>query len=222
MKKALYTINFGKYNPLREPLIVTEGWDYICFTDQDLKSDLFQIRKIETPLSGHLAARDYYINSQRHLPEYDLTVMIGGQLQVNCNLDELLLEYCDLGADFIMMNHCRNCTYLEALENKKFFGDGGKRMIEKQMNKYANEGFPEEFGLFAHGVIVRLKGENIAKHEALWWQEVSNPEYVTRDQLSFMYILWKHRLVKVNSFGDYWKIIHSLFKIYKHGNWKQI
>ena len=84
MKKALYTINFKGYDPLREPLILTEGWDYIVFTDQDLESENFQVRKVNTELSGHLAARDYYINSQKYLPEYDLTIMIGGQLQVNC------------------------------------------------------------------------------------------------------------------------------------------
>ena len=218
MRKALYTINFDGYDKLHEPLVITPGWDYICFTDNpSLKSQVFEIRGVQSLYKGHLVAREYYINSQKYLPDYDLTIMIGGQIQVNCDLDKFIKKYCDLGCDFNMMEHCRNCTYKEAKENKKFFGDAGKKMIEKQMVKYANDGLPADFGLFAHGIIVRRKSKEIAEHERLWWKEVKNPDYVTRDQLSFMYVLWKYSLVTVNGFGDYWDILHSDFLIYKHG-----
>ena len=220
--KALYTINFGSYDPLHEPNVLTPGWDYVCFTDNpDLKSDIFDIRLVKTDFNGHLAARDYYINSQKYLPEYDLTIMIGGQVQVNCNLDDFMKAKCK-DKDFNMMVHGRQCTYREAEENKKWFGDKGKAMIEKQMQDYKTDGFPKDFGLFAHGIIVRQSNDNIAHHEFLWWNEVSNPEYVTRDQLSFMYILWKHRLVTVHGFREYWDILRNEFYIYKHGKKERI
>jgi len=220
MKKALYTINFGDYNPLREPLVITPGWDYVVFSDKDLQSANFKVKKHEVSRGGHLSARDFYINSQKYMPDYDLTVMIGSQIQVNCDLDKFLQKYCDLGCDFNMMNHGRNCIFKEANENKKFFGEKGKQRIDLQMERYKSEGMPENYGLFAHGIIIRQKSKEIAEHERLWWEEVKNPEYVTRDQLSFMYVLWRHGLVTVCGFDSYWDILHNEFKIFKHGTWK--
>jgi hypothetical protein len=45
-KKVIYTCIFGNYDLLRDPLIVNEKWDYICFTDQDIKSNVWIIEKI--------------------------------------------------------------------------------------------------------------------------------------------------------------------------------
>ena len=223
IRKALYTINFDNYDMLHEPTVITPGWDYIVFTDNpDLKSDVFDVRVVKPhPGGGHLSARDYYINSQKYVPEYDLTIKIGGMIQCNTNLDDFMAAKCK-DTDFNLMNHCRSCTYKEAEENKKFFGENGKTQIERQMANYANEGFPVDFGLFANGILIRKSNERIAEHEFLWWQEVSNPYYVTRDQLSFMYILWKHKLVTVHGFDEYWDILRNEFPIHKHGTDKKI
>lgn len=221
MKKVLFTIKFGNYDPVREPLIITKGWDYIIFTDQDIESKVFEVRKVKTEGSGHLQARDYYINATKYLPEYDFSIMTGGQIQVNCNLDEYL-KLCDLGCDFNMMRHCRDCIFKEAEECKKFYGEAGKKLIELQMQKYKDQGMPERNGLFAHGVIARHHNKPVEMHERKWWQEVSNPEHVKRDQLSFMYVLWKYRYVSIYPIGEYWELIHKYFKIFSHGTWKQL
>ena len=33
MRKVAYTYIIGNYDSLKEPSVITEGWDYICFTD---------------------------------------------------------------------------------------------------------------------------------------------------------------------------------------------
>lgn len=65
--KALYTINFGGYDPLKEPTVVTPGWDYIVFSDTDTAADSFDVIVVDTGLPPHLAARDCYINSHKYL-----------------------------------------------------------------------------------------------------------------------------------------------------------
>ena len=46
-KNCIYTAIIGDYDNLYTPKIVTEGWDYICFTDnKKLKSDFWTIKYV--------------------------------------------------------------------------------------------------------------------------------------------------------------------------------
>ena len=41
-KNAIYAFTVGEYGSLKEPLVKTEGWDYILYTDnKELKSDIW-------------------------------------------------------------------------------------------------------------------------------------------------------------------------------------
>ena len=44
MSKVIYTAIIGGYDTLVEPDYKPEGWDFVCFTDKDLKSDTWEIR----------------------------------------------------------------------------------------------------------------------------------------------------------------------------------
>ena len=44
-KKVIYTTIFGGYDELTEPYFIPDGWDFICFTDTDLKSKNWKIVK---------------------------------------------------------------------------------------------------------------------------------------------------------------------------------
>lgn len=43
-KGVCYTVISGPYDTLKEPVIETDGWKYICFTDQELVSDIWEFR----------------------------------------------------------------------------------------------------------------------------------------------------------------------------------
>ena len=217
MKKAFYTINFGGYDSIKEPY-VTPGWDYFLFTDRDYKSNIYKIINI-AGLPPHLQARDCYINSQKYFPEYDLTFMVGGQIELKGNLDEFILTHCDLSYDFNMFKHpCRTCIYQEAEVIIREKIDAADK-VNRQMDKYRGEGMPANYGLNAHGVIIRKRSENVKRHEELWWQEVITHSH--RDQLSFMYILWKYNLVTVKTF-PYDLIRSRWFQVYQHKTNKPI
>ena len=38
MKKVIYTSIMGDYDVLEEPRFIPEGYDFICFTDQIIKT----------------------------------------------------------------------------------------------------------------------------------------------------------------------------------------
>lgn len=220
MRKVVYTINFDNYETFKEPLVVTEGWDYVYFTDQDYKSKVWDVRKVKPLENGHLSARYYYINSCEVLPEYDLSVKFGGMMNINCNIDDFIEKRCDLVKDINLMEHCRNCIFDEAEENKRIFRHKKEwcKKIDRQMERYRIEGMPTNYGLYAHGLMIRRNSDRMKEHERLWWEEVKNPDYVTRDQLSFMYVLWKYKLISVNGFEGYWDILANEFPICKHGS----
>ena len=65
------------------------------------------------------------------------------------------------------------------------------RIIEKQIKKYHNEGYPSNNGLINGGVILRKHNENdCIKVMENWWEEIKYNS--KRDQLSFNYVAWKN------------------------------
>ena len=214
MKKCIYTIKFGNYDPMREHYM-TPGWDHILITDNDIAPPGWIVKKVNTPLPVFLAARYCYINSHRFVSEYDYSIMIGGQIRINADLDKFIENYIDLSIDINLMKHpCRTCIYKEAQIVMDVNLDTKENVIP-HMEKYREDGFPENFGLSACGIICRRSNDVVAKHNDLWWNEVLNGSY--RDQLSFDYVRWKYAPCTYKHFGEYLKVLHSgFFELYTH------
>ncbi len=196
-KNVIYTVIIGDYDNLVDPEVVTPGWDYICFTDTDKKSDVWEVRKIELDpnLSNRKNARKIKILYHHFVGEYDTTIYVPGYslIQIDLNLVANLLEP---SYNIVSLNHPRRkCIYDEADTMIAYTGDPGGK-IKKQINYYKEQGMPVKFSLAACGILVR-KGEDKAarKHCELWWEEIVR--YSPRDQISFMYIYWKYNLISL-------------------------
>ena len=94
-------------------------------------------------------------------------------------------EYADL---YLFKHFERSCLYQEA-EVCKAMGLDSLNIIDKQIQRYRAEGFPENYGLPECGIILRNKSEKSDAVMNVWRQEVNNGS--RRDQLSFMYAVWK-------------------------------
>lgn len=221
MNKCVFTIHFGGYDEPHVPF-KSDGWDYLMFTNRDdVESDIWKVIKVVSPLPNHLAARYVYINSHRFVPkEYDYSLMIGGQIHIIGDLNNLDIDF---DADFNMMKHpCRTCIYQEA-ETIRDENIDKSLNFESQTARYRKEGFPEEYGLNACGIIGRHKDRFTEKFEREWWHQVMTGSY--RDQLSFDYVRWMlekdiNYKIKIHNFKDgYWDLLKGdIFSIYKHGS----
>ena len=215
MKKCLFTIHFGGYDIPHEPF-VSEGWDYLMFTNRDdIKSDVWDIIKVTTPLPDYLAARYVYINSHRFVPyKYDYSLMIGGQIRVVGDLNDLDIDF---DADFSMMKHpCRTCIYQEAeVVERELIDKSGN--VKPHIERYRKNGFPEDYGLNACGIIGRPHNYKTEAFEREWWHQVMTGSY--RDQLSFDYVRWLFGNVNVHNFKEgYWDLLKGdIFNVVKHG-----
>lgn len=220
MKKAVYTMIFGDYDDVKEPILKSNNWDYILFTNnKKIKSNNWDIRHIEdSSLSNSRLARKVWTLHHEYLPDYDLSIMMGGQIQIISDADYVLSKLMpnDDIIDVSMATHpARNCIYKEAeiVTNRRM---DDLKIIKDQMERYRKEGFPKNNGLLACGVIIRKHRPNVAKHSELVWEEICKGSL--RDQLSFNYVLWKHNLITIHKF-DY-NIIRGkadkCFKKYAH------
>ncbi len=199
-KLVIYTVLFGNYDDLKEPLYVTPNCDYYILTNQEVKTDSvwkkFPIEKLEEKTRGFSnleKARYFKLHPHLLFPEYKYSMFIDANLQMVTDMRPVFKQ---LENNFIAIHNQpgRDCVYQEATEII-VIGKADKAPVIEQMKAYKKEGFPKHYGLFRTCVVVREhNNEQCIKLMELWWKEIN--AFTKRDQLSFTYALWKMGLTK--------------------------
>jgi len=205
---AVYTVLFGKYDDLKEPLYVSSQCDYYILTNQKIDNysvwKNYPIDKFSERTKGFSnleLARFFKTHPHLLFPDYKYSMFIDANIQIVTDMVPVIQQ---LGNNFIAIHNQpgRDCVYQEATEIiviKK----APKDQIKPQVKAYKAEGFPEHYGLFRTCVVVREhNNETCKKVMDMWWNEMV--KYSKRDQLSFTYCLWKLGLKKdsISSLGD--------------------
>lgn len=200
-KKVVYTCITGGYDTLRDPSKVSLGFDYICFTDDpNLKSDVWDIRPLPEGLenlSNVKKQRYVKINPHKFLKDYDLSIWVDGNMSLKGNLNDFISSNINKeGVTVYVPAHPgRSCIYREASVVASMKKDKPE-IINPQMNRYKEEGFPENYGLLQSNILVRYHNDpGCIKLMEAWSEEVMNGSH--RDQLSFNYASWKNDDVPV-------------------------
>ena len=149
-------------------------------------------------------ARKFKILPHRYLQDYDISIWTHGNQHIVGDYNELIKSHLsDKNLACYDHNQCRldprNCVYEEASailwlgrNNNNVFKDNPE-LIEKQMKKYAGEGYPPKNGLIVSGVMMRRHNEDdVKKTMEKWWEELKYGS--KRDQLSFDYSVYKTKL----------------------------
>ena len=212
MKKiAIYTSIFGGYDNLSSITYKPDNCEFICFTDSDIQSNDWNIVRVPTLYTDYNRnAKRYKILPHRYLPEYDASIYIDGNFGIQENVNILIENYLtDCNAAFFDHNRQeeydrRNCLYTEAnfilnagdinLQRNPARGNlnykDDPKIIQHQMTRYKNDGYPDNNGLIVGGIILRNHNNidciNVMEE---WWNEIKY--YSKRDQLSFNYVAWK-------------------------------
>ena len=200
-KRIIYTSVFGGYDEVVEQS--SNGWDWKCFSE-DTHTPIYE--------DNNRNAKRFKVLPHRYLKDYEYSVFIDGNMSVRGDLNELVDKYL-VDSNVAFFSHSnnnldgRNCAYDEA---RTIFELGDKNMkatpdrgilnykdnpfvIEKQMNRYIDEGFPKNNGLITGMVILRRHNEaDCIQTMEDWWTEIKYNS--KRDQLSFNYCAWKNNL----------------------------
>ena len=201
-RKVVYTCITGGYDTLIEPSVVTEGFDYICFTDcTNIESKTWEIRKLPEEIKNLNTTdvkkqRAIKILPHRYLSEYDISIWVDGNVLIRDDLNTFINKECNTENNIFIPQHpIRQCIYDEAKECIKLKKDT-KENIEPQVKRYKLEGFPLKEGMVQSNIIVRRhNSENCIRLMEQWWNELYNGSH--REQLSFNYVLWKNPDIKI-------------------------
>lgn len=100
----------------------------------------------------------------------------------------LVDEYLQTTDLAIFLHSTRACTYEEA-ERCIELGLDSRAIIESQMKRYRDSGFPSQLGLGEATVVIRRHTKRIRDFNNAWWSELCR--HSVRDQLSFMHAAWE-------------------------------
>ena len=118
----------------------------------------------------------------------DYSVWIDGSVILKAPITKLIKDNMTEGTDIALLRHSeRDCAYQEAKDCVHFKLDNSE-VINEQMNKYTQIGFPENFGLSETPVIIRRNTRDVMAFNSLWWSIITR--YSKRDQLSFDFVRW--------------------------------
>ena len=211
-RNVIYTAIIGGYDELVEPDVVPDGWDFICFSDRSLRSSTWKVRRVQPAcVDNTRAARKHKLLAHRLFPEYDISLWIDGNIKIRADVNELVTYLDD--CNYATYDHSQNvldprdCIYEEAKAilrlgdaNMQRTPERGKsnykddpEIIQRQVEKYRSEGYPQHAGLVVQMEVLRRHGEqDVTDAMENHWIELKN--FSKREQLSFNYIAWKHQL----------------------------
>jgi len=214
MNKVIYTAIIGDYDDLKIPKFIPDGFDFVCFTTSDVKSDFWDVRKVTSLYEDNTrTARKYKVLPHRYLSEYDISIWLDGNQYVVGDYNDIInRDMVNVNMVCYDHNECRldprKCIYEEAhailLAGKNHPQQKYKdnpQVITDQMIRYQEEKYPQNNGLIVSGVMLRRHNEkDVINTMEMWWEEIKYGS--RRDQLSFNYCAWKSGLNFVYLKGD--------------------
>ena len=196
-KIAVYTCIFGDYDSIKKINCKSKLCDYWIITDRDVdQKNGWKLFKFDFPKELQNAPaniKNRYCKMHPHIlfPEYDFSIYLDGSMQIDADIFPLLGR---LGSHFIGMydHYNRDCIYKEA-ETVIIAKKAPEDIVNLQMQKYRQDGFPEHFGLTEGAIIVRKHNDPLCiKIMEEWWDVFL--KYSKRDQLGLMYVMWTNGL----------------------------
>lgn len=198
---AVFTAIFGAKDDLHDPKVFSSDVDFICFTDQPLRSRVWQVRRIPPPVPGDptRSARRVKILAHEYLPDHDMSVWVDGNIFIIGDVRKKAeSELSD--APMAVYDHARSREFplrslFEGAEYLIRTAHEGKRqedpaLVAAQMEAYKKEGYPNDNGLLWSCVMFRRHHDpKVVETMRLWWEEVQTKS--NRDQMSFNYAAWK-------------------------------
>lgn len=198
-KLCVYTCITGDYDNLHEIETLEKDVDYFCFTNnKKLQSKTWKIIHIDNEGldDHHLSRKIKMLGHPIIAKNYDTSVWMDASVIWQKKVTDFVKTYLKDNAFAAFKHHERTSVYEEAITCLRFHKDS-KNNILRALNFLNSEYFPDNLGLFEMTVFVK-KHNNPKVIEAmnLWFN--INQKYSKRDQLSFMYAIWKTGL-KVSS-----------------------
>ena len=195
--KVVYTVIVGDVDILKEPEVISDGWDYVCFTDVEhiqTEDSAWDFRPIPTAYhnedkkrTASLLKIEFY---KLFNNSYDLVVYIDATTKIKKNLDTFIKQQVTTRYDMAAIKHInRNCIYDEARIVSDVLKTAEKDITVEQISRYKKENYPKQNGLICGAFLVRHNREGVRRACEIWSSEYRSG--CRRDQVSLTYAFWK-------------------------------
>lgn len=199
-KILIYTCNTNDYDHIVENHYTNPNYYFVCFTNKKNPiSNVFSFVKLPSTTGKEQSIRlarkvKLQIHKYLDLDQYDYVVWIDSSCALKRSISDLTNSLGENKIGIFSHNE-RNCIYKEGNFCIKINKDI-KSIITKQLKKYRDENFPENYGLWATHCIVFKPHKDIYDFFDAWYEEVKNGS--KRDQISLPYALNK-RNIKIST-----------------------
>ena len=196
MKKVIYTCLIGNYDTLKQPLVVDDSFDYICFTDNNEKRNgVWEMRYLSDVAIKDPTRYSRYakILPHRVLSDYNYSIYVDANIQIlTDNFYTIVNKRIEEGELICQVPHLKsNCIY-EEIRKAYFAGRVGWKEAKLQYSHLIRNGFPSKYGLFENNIILRKHNDaKVIELSEKWWDEYSH--FSKRDQFSLMYVYWRKK-----------------------------
>ena len=218
-KIVLYTAIIGNYDNIKLPEVLDAGIQYVCFSDAEIEGHgVFEIWPIDFfDPDPTIMARYIKTHPHKYFPDHEFAIWIDSNIIMRGDINNYIKELRDSGHAIKAIAHpLRNCIYEEAqacidLKKEK------PEMITRQIEYYHKEGYPANNGLIETNLLI-MKHNDPTMKKVLndWWSMINR--YSKRDQLSFNYVLHKHKVSWDNMFQERYSCRdHPDFAMCTHG-----
>lgn len=213
---AVYTSIFGQYDSVYQPLARPDNIDYYFISDGEKPYTsaytwIDAKRVIPDEITSPVK-RNRYVKMHPHLifPDYEYSIYVDGNIEIRKDISSFMRE-SDTGIS-VFMHPRRDCIFYEAITIVNFRRVAAED-VNRQMGRYIKEGMPLHYGMPEMPVIAREHNRPACrKIMEEWWDEFNGG--AQRDQLSFMYVLWKNGMGMEN--------IASLGKDYRESEYLEV
>lgn len=217
--KTLYTCIIGDYDDLKEPLNpkFVEGWNLVCFTDQEITSKHWKIHRVNVGQYGPAkTARYYKIMFHKHI-QTEFSMWIDATFFINTDLNKWWESR--FYPPFTTVKHpFDNCIYKDIQSCVRGKKDNVDVLLDQQ-RLYSRLGIPRQNGLIASGILMRQNTQEVRQICSTWWEQVKGKS--CRDQIAFGYAQWRHPNVH-QSIGWNYTVEKEFIHIpHKHKPWRE-
>ena len=190
--RVIYTAIAGEYDSLKEHPPI-KGWHFVAFVDDPIKQIHagWETRKL---ISFHpdpvRNSKRYKVLAHEFFPDAECSLWMDGNLKIvkSFDLDELADKFLAVNDIALIEHRRRHCIYAEAEACKERRLDDPS-IIDRQISRYQEEGYPGQNGLSENLIVLRRHTADVTALNTMWWREIC--EGSRRDQLSLCYCMWK-------------------------------
>lgn len=171
----VYTSIIGDFDELREPEVVSDECEYICYTDQPLVSNIWKIINVSVMEEGEAKTSKYY-KIMQPTEGYDKIIWVDGSMKIIGDTAKFisLLPDCNIVTSKHRVFPTIEKELNACLQMKKDEPD----IMKSQVKEYT---FNNPYTHCQNGIMVKYG--DVSNAMSIWWEEVRNKS--KRDQLSF-------------------------------------